>query len=73
VYAFSGLRGDAKQLYTDVVNDKEPRMKLVRAETSRQQLQHIESADLVIWACGYQTKQLPVMDQHFKPVKLSGL
>jgi hypothetical protein len=73
VYAFSGLRGDAKQLYTDVVNDKEPRMKLVRAETSRQQLQHIESADLVIWACGYQTKQLPVMDQLFKPVKLSGL
>lgn len=36
VYAFSGLRGDAKQLYTDVVSNKEPRMTLVRAETSKQ-------------------------------------
>lgn len=33
IYAFSGLRGDAKQLYKDIIDEKESRVSLVKAET----------------------------------------
>ena len=29
-------------------------------------MKHIELADLVIWACGYQTERIPVKDQDNK-------
>lgn len=34
VYSFTGLRGDAKQLYLDVTSGKEKRVRFVKAETA---------------------------------------
>ena len=38
IYAFTGLRGDAKQLYKDVKEGKETRVSLIKAETPEDQL-----------------------------------
>jgi len=56
LYGYTGLRGDAKDMYRDV--GKEPRIELVKAVTPADQGKHIEKADLVIWACGYQTNKV---------------
>jgi len=53
LYSFTGLRGDAKDLYRDVMQGKEKRLRLVKAMTVEEQTPYIDEADLVIWACGY--------------------
>jgi len=62
LYSFTGLRGDAKRLYHNIKQGKEKRVSLVKAPTPSDQAKHIEKADLVIWACGYQTKYMPIKD-----------
>ena len=56
VYGYTGLRGDAKEMYKN--QSKEKRIKLVSAITPEDQGKYIEKADLVIWACGYQTNKI---------------
>jgi hypothetical protein len=50
LYSFTGLRGDSKRLYHDIVNEKEKRVRLVQAETWAEQQKYIDSADYVILA-----------------------
>jgi len=71
VYAFTGLRGDAKQLYLQVKNGDEQRVSFVKAETPEQQRPFVEEADLVIWACGYQTNAIKIFDVNQKELELS--
>lgn len=40
----------------------EKRVQLIKAETPELQREHVENADLVIWACGYQTNKIPIRD-----------
>ena len=38
----------------------EKRVQLVKAPTVVEQRPHVYEADLVIWACGYETNQIPI-------------
>ena len=71
LYSFTGLRGDAKQLYFDIYEGNENRVELVRAPTVDEQRKVIKDADLVMWACGYQTNQIPIHDVNKKELTLS--
>ena len=71
VYSFTGLRGDAKQLYLDVRSGKEKRVSFVKAETPQLQSEYVEAADLVIWACGYQSNAIKIHDVNKKELVLS--
>lgn len=62
VYPYSGLRGDAKTLYKNIKSGAEKRVSLVRAAYPETQAQYISKADIVIWACGYQTNRIPIKD-----------
>jgi hypothetical protein len=53
IYSFTGLRGDAKNLYKKIISGEDQRSKLVKAISSKEQLVHVQEADIVIWACGY--------------------
>ena len=65
------MRGDAKKLYKRVVKKEEKRVVLVKAETAEKQREYVEEADLVIWACGYQTNKIPVRDADGREIGLS--
>lgn len=71
VYSYTGLRGDAKILYRKVVRGEEKRVKLVKVPTPEEQTKYIDEADLVIWACGYQTNKIPIKDQEGREVIMS--
>jgi lysine/ornithine N-monooxygenase len=60
VYPFIGIRGDAKELYKRIVRGDEKRIKLIK--TWDDQLDYIKDADIVIWACGYNTNSITVKD-----------
>lgn len=49
----------------------EKRVQLIKAETPEQQKEHVENADIVIWACGYQTNKIPIKDFEGKEMSLS--
>ena len=70
LYSFTGLRGDAKRLYKSIVKGEEKRVRLILAPTPQDQIKHIEAADLVIWACGYQTNPIIVRDTDNKVVQM---
>lgn len=55
----------------DVKSEKEDRVSFVKAETPELQLQHVEQADLVIWACGYQSNAVKLFDVNKKELELS--
>ena len=71
VYSYTGLRGDAKWLYRQVKQGHEKRVAFVLAATPALQAEHIRNADLVIWACGYQTNKIPIKDHEGKEISLS--
>jgi lysine/ornithine N-monooxygenase len=60
VYPFIGIRGDAKELYKKIIKGEENRVKLIK--TFDDTLEYINEADIVIWACGYNTNSIPVKD-----------
>ena len=62
LYSFTGLRGDAKELYRKVIRGEEKRVQFIKAVTVEEQTPFIKDADLVIWACGYQTNFIPVYE-----------
>ena len=53
LYSYTGLRGDAKRMYTSIKKGTEKRVQLIKAQTVAAQSEWIKDADLVIWACGY--------------------
>jgi hypothetical protein len=71
LYSFTGLRGDAKRLYKSVMKGDEKRIELIKAEIVDEQRPYLEEADLVIWACGYQTNKIPIRDYDGKDISLS--
>lgn len=71
MYPYSGLRGDAKTLYKNIKSGAEKRVSLVRAAHPETQAQYINRADIVIWACGYETSRIPIKDQEGKEINLS--
>mgnify|MGYP006086638209 CR=1 FL=1 len=53
VYSYTGLRGDAKRLYTAVTKGEEKRVQIIKCPTPEDQAKYVKEADLVFWACGY--------------------
>jgi hypothetical protein len=70
LYSFTGLRGDARNLYKKIKAGTEKRVKLVKCPTPAEQLAHIEEADMVIWAAGYVTAAIQIKDEGGKPMNL---
>ena len=65
IYPFTGLRGDAKQLWRQIkIMKNESRVELVKANTYSLQKTAIKHSDVVIWACGYESNHVPVMMQN---------
>ena len=71
VYPYSGLRGDAKALYKNIKSGAEKRITLVRAAHPELQAEYMQKADIVVWACGYQTNKIPIKDQEGREIYLS--
>ena len=78
LYSFTGLRGDAKELYRSIVQGREKRVQLIEAKTANAQAPYINKADIVIWSCGYKTNPIPIYDmsscqnmKFAKPLELS--
>ncbi|KAJ1451659.1 hypothetical protein M885DRAFT_529266 [Pelagophyceae sp. CCMP2097] len=66
IHAFGGLRGDAKQLYNDVVRGREPRLRLVltKPNGSKTIMQRcFDEAAVIIWATGYSSRLVSVFDK----------
>ena len=71
LYSFTGLRGDAKELYLRIMRGQEKRVKLIQARDSEEQKQYVDRADLLVWSCGYQTNKIPIKDTDRKKLALS--
>ena len=48
-------------------------VKLVKAETPEEQKAEVSNSDIVIFACGYQTEAIPILDSQGTPVPLKRL
>jgi hypothetical protein len=70
VYPFVGIRGDAKELYIKIIKNDEKRVNLVRTQNNSEQAEYIKLADVVIWACGYNTNFIPIYDPRNNPIEL---
>ena len=65
IYPFTGIRGDSKQLWRNIkILKTENRVEFVRASSYAVQKSAIKSSDVVIWACGYESRPLPVTYQN---------
>ena len=61
IYPFTGLRGDAKQLWRRVTILKtEDQIEFIKANNQASQKLAIKNSDVVIWACGYESKPIPI-------------
>lgn len=58
-------------MYKAIQSGAEKRVRLVKAPTPADQEKYLESADIVIWACGYQTNRIPVKDIDNKVIQMS--
>jgi len=68
IFPFIGLRADAKKLYQDIIKGKEKRIKLIKTKTFNDQLKFISDCDAVIWACGYETERIKILDSKNNPL-----
>lgn len=71
MYSYTGLRGDSKRLYTSVIKGEEKRVQIIKCPTPEEQAKYVKDADLVFWACGYQTNKIPIRDAEGKEITLS--
>jgi len=62
IYPFIGIRGDAKELYRKIVNGEEKRINLVRTSSNEEQKRYIQEADYIVWACGYNSNNVKILD-----------
>jgi lysine/ornithine N-monooxygenase len=69
VYPFIGIRGDAKELYKKITRGEEKRIQLTK--TFDDQFDYIKEADIIIWACGYNTNSIPIKDFRGHNIDLS--
>ena len=54
-----------------MTSGEEKRVNFIKAETPELQRAHVEAADLVIWACGYQSNAIKIHDVNKKELALS--
>lgn len=67
IYPFTGLRGDSKQLWRQVkILKTEKRVEFVKATTYTAQKSAIKDSGAIIWACGYESKPIPIT--HLNPL-----
>jgi hypothetical protein len=71
VYPFTGIRGDAKDIWARVNKGLEPHASFIRADTTEEQRRLLSQADIVVFACGYQSRQIPIFDSKGQQIKLS--
>ena len=71
VYPFTGIRGDAKELWSRIHRGQIPNVELVQADTVSEQAALLSQADVVIVACGYHSKQIPLKDVTGTPITLA--
>jgi hypothetical protein len=69
VFRNAGLRKDAKNLYIQIRNGEEPRVRLVSIDKLGDQSQLLDEAALVIQGTGFQTN-FPEIELNSKPVRL---
>lgn len=53
VYPFTGIRGDSKELWFKVKQNKFQNIHLVKAETFAEQKDILSKSDIIVLACGY--------------------
>jgi hypothetical protein len=58
-------------MYKNIMQKRETRVKLVKAPTAKEQAKYVEKANLVIWACGYETNYIPVKDIDNRIIQMS--
>ena len=71
IYSYTGLRGNAKALFKDIDHGKESRVKLIETPSYKEQRKHVEKADLVIYACGYESNEINILHHEGEKIKLS--
>ena len=70
VWPFVGLRGDAKELYRQVIKRKEKRINLIKSSDIDQIEELCKNSNVVIWAVGYSTNSVDIKDEQGKRLKL---
>ncbi|CDW84955.1 UNKNOWN [Stylonychia lemnae] len=73
VYPFTGIRGDAKELYRKISKGIENRITLIRADNYLEQKVYTKNSDVVIFACGYQSNYIRVHDHQGQRIELKRL
>eukprot|EP00356_Strombidium_inclinatum_P015727 CAMPEP_0170496556 /NCGR_PEP_ID=MMETSP0208-20121228/22081_1 /TAXON_ID=197538 /ORGANISM="Strombidium inclinatum, Strain S3" /LENGTH=246 /DNA_ID=CAMNT_0010773141 /DNA_START=1486 /DNA_END=2229 /DNA_ORIENTATION=- len=71
VYPFTGIRGDAKELWQRIKNGNEKHIELIRADSAEHQRPYLRDADIVIVACGYHSVQVPIFDNNGYEINLA--
>ena len=71
IYGYTGLRGDAKELYKRIRKGEENRVEVIQAPTATEQEKYVDEADIVIWATGYQSSKIPIFNWKEQRIKLS--
>lgn len=71
VYPFTGIRGDSKDLWMRINKGLEPHVTLARADSLEEQRLLLSNADIVIFACGYQSNQIPIFDTKGQQIHLT--
>jgi hypothetical protein len=66
VYPFIGIRGDAKDLYRKIAKGQERRVKLLKISNVNEQKSLLMSSHAVIWAGGYTTEKIRIIDKGSK-------
>jgi len=65
VYRHAGLRKDAKNLYLEIKNQREPRAELVTISSIENERERLKSAGLIIQCCG--------LSANFPPLNIDGV
>lgn len=69
IYPFIGIRGDAKELYRKIIKGEEKRITFLKTSSNEEQKRYIQDSDYVIWACGYNSNNLKVLDSKNHPIE----
>ena len=70
---FGGLRGDAKELFAQIRDGDEPRVRLVMVRPGGSQAiveKAYDRAAVIIWACGYEANSTELLDAQGEKIEL---
>jgi hypothetical protein len=70
IHPFGGIRGDSKKLWRDVRGAREPRVRMIKAPGANLTAKLYDEATVIVWACGYETNAVPVLDTKGDRVEL---